>query len=127
MRVMSELMLIEETMERASARVQSMLTLVQLSFEAGAAKARQIHTETGRVIDPVASALYEEASGLLLLPYPRFNPALGAVGLAARREPECYGSTHRALEELFWGALEDTVNNELAAVDQPTSATSLEP
>ena len=127
MRVMSELMLIEETMERASARVQSMLTLVQLSFEAGAAKARQIHEETGRVIDPVASALYEEARSLLLLPYPQFMPALGAAGLAAGREPECYGLTHKALEELLWGALEDTVDNELAAMDQATNSTSLEP
>ena len=127
MRVMSELMLIEETMERASAQLQSMLTLLQLSFDAGAATARRIHGETGRVIDPVASSLYEEARALLMLPYPRLSHAFMALAVAAAHEPECYGTTHAAMLELIASALEDTVEDELAASEPPPSAPNIKP
>lgn len=120
MRVMSELMLIEETIERASKRLQSMLTLFILSFDAGEADALELHAQTGCVVDPLASAYYREARRLLLLPFPRVQEASMALFLAANKEPGCYGSTLLALLELLEQASTETMEEELAAAADAT-------
>jgi hypothetical protein len=115
MRSMPELMLIQETLERASVHLQSMLTLVQLSFDEGAAVAKQIALTERRTIDPEASAYFGEARQLLLRPVPNLSFALIAMGVAASREPDCYGLTHVAIQALVLQAARDTAAAELAA------------
>lgn len=117
MRSMPELMLIQETIERASAHLQSILTFVQLSFDEGAAAARYLAELDDRIIDPVASTFFADARELLLQPVPNLNLALMALTLAASSEPECYGLTHAGIWALVHQAAQDTVAAELAAVE----------
>ncbi|PRP92361.1 hypothetical protein ENSA5_49920 [Enhygromyxa salina] len=114
MNSMSEMMLIEETAERASAQLSAFLTLVRLSFEAGETEARTIARETDYVIDPEAACYFDEARSLLLRAVPNLGLALMALDLAASREPECYGSTLIGVRELLLQGARDTAAAELA-------------
>ncbi|WP_146158083.1 hypothetical protein [Enhygromyxa salina] len=94
-----------------------MLTLVQLSFDEGAAVARLTARYERRVIDPEASAYFEEAKRLLLRPEPNLALALMALWIAASREPDCYGLTHAGVLSLLLDAAQDTAAAELAAAE----------
>lgn len=111
---MPDVMLSEEAVSRAIRRLQAVLTLVQLSFEAGAAAARQLGA-TGTIVDPVATCCFSDARELLLRPAPNLPLALVALHLAACREPSCYGPTHAAMYELLFRAVDEAVEAELAA------------
>lgn len=113
---MPDLMLSEEAVARAVRRLQAVLTLVQLSFEAGAAAARQLgaNRQNRQIIDPVATCCFGDARELLLRPVPNLPLALLALQLAASREPECYGPTLAAMTELLFHAVEEAVEAELA-------------
>lgn len=126
MRSMPELMLIQETIERASAHLQSILTLVQLSFDEGAAAAQEIADLDNRTIDPEASAFFGEARQLLLRPVPNLSVALMALWLAASREPECYGLTDAGIWALVQQAAHDTAAAELAAAELELPVETLE-
>lgn len=118
MRSMPELMLVQETIERANAHLQTVLTLVQLSFDEGAAAARKLADVEGRIIDPMASAYFGEARQLLLRPVPNLAVAQTALCLAAKREPDCFELTRAGLEALLLQAAEDTATAELMAAEQ---------
>lgn len=121
---MPEVMLSEEAVARAVRRLQYVLTLVQLSFEAGAAAARRLGA-TGVIVDPVATCCFGDARALLLRPVPDLPLALVALHLAACREPSCYGPTHAAMNELLFRAVDEAVLAELAATfddDDETAA-----
>jgi hypothetical protein len=112
---MPEMMLIQETVGRANAQLQSVLTLVKLSFDDGAAIAREIAHVERRVIDPEASAYFDEARQLLLRPAPHLSLALMALCIAASREPNCYGLTHAGVLALLMDAARETAAAELTA------------
>jgi hypothetical protein len=114
MSLMPDVMLSEEAVARAIRRLQSVLTLVQLSFEAGAAAARRLGA-TGAIVDPVATCCFGDARELLLRPVPNLPLALVALAFAAAREPSCYGPTHAAMTELLFAAVDEAVEAELAA------------
>jgi hypothetical protein len=107
-------MLSEEAVARAVRRLQTVLTLVQLSFEAGSAAARRLGAR-GVIVDPVATCCFGDARELLLRPMPDLPLALLALQLAAGREPACYGPTHAAMNELLFRAVDAAVEAELAA------------
>jgi hypothetical protein len=131
---MSEELLIEETGERAADRLQSVLTLVVLAFEAGEAQACALRrAQPIRILDAVASACFAEARELLTRPVDdpgqlRTNlfTALFGLDAAASREPECYAPTYQTLRELALMALDEVVALELAHADelQPSDAAS---
>ena len=118
MRSMPKLTLIDESLERASTHLQSMLTLIGLSFDEGAATARQIAGIEGRTIDPMASACFDEARKLLLSPAPRLSDALQGLGIAAWLEPDCYGLTYAGTQALVLKAALETAAAEIAAAEQ---------
>jgi hypothetical protein len=121
---MPDLRLSEEAVARTVRRLQSVLTLVQLSFEAGAAAARRLGA-TGQIVDPVATCFFGDARELLLRPVPNVPLALLALRLAASREPSCYGPTDAAMNELLFRAVDEAVDAELAATlldDDETAA-----
>lgn len=132
---MPDLMLSEEAVARAVRRLQAVLTLVQLSFEAGAAAARQLGANEvnrqGRpnrpIIDPVATCCFGDARELLLRPVPNLPLALVALQLAASREPECYGPTHVAMIELLFHAVDEAVEAELAGTLDNDDETAAKP
>jgi hypothetical protein len=111
---MSDVMLSEEAVARATRRLQAVLTLVQLSFEAGSAAARRLGAH-GVIVDPVATCCFGDARELLLRPVPNLPLALLALQLAACREPACYGPTHAAMNQLLFRAVDEAVEAELAA------------
>jgi hypothetical protein len=111
---MPDVMLSEEAVARATRRLQSVLTLVQLNFEAGASAARRLGA-SGVLVDPVATCCFGEARELLLRPVPNLSLALVALHFAACREPACYGPTHTAMSELLFRAVGEAVDAELAA------------
>ncbi|WP_146660140.1 hypothetical protein [Enhygromyxa salina] len=102
-----------------------MLTLVQLSFDEGAAVASLTAKYQRRVIDPVASANFDEARQLLLRPAPNLPLALMALWCAANREPDCYGQTHAGVLGLLLHADQDTAEAELAAATEFEPAAEL--
>src|SRR5690242_20219744 len=110
---MTELMLSEEAVERAVRRLQSVMTLVRLSFDAGAVAARGL-AGRGVIIDPVATCCFDEARELLLRPSPNLPLALVALHFAACHEPSCYGATHSAMMDLLFCAVGEAVDAELA-------------
>jgi hypothetical protein len=112
---MPEMMLSEEAVARATRHLQSVLTLVQLSFEAGAGAARRL-AASGVLIDPIAACCFGEARELLLRPVPNLALALVALQFAAAREPSCYGPTHAAMIELLFRAVDEAVDVEIAAM-----------
>jgi hypothetical protein len=114
MRSMPDVMLSEEAVARALRRMQTVLTLVQLSFEAGSAAARRLRA-TGVIVDPVATCCFGDARELLLRPVPNLPLALVALQFAASREPSCYGPTQAAMSELLFRAVDEAVEAELAA------------
>jgi hypothetical protein len=111
---MPEVMLSEEAVARAGRRLQTVLTLVQLSFDAGAAAARKLAAR-GVIVDPIATCCFGDARELLLRPVPNLPLALFALHYASSREPSCYGPTHSAMSELLFCAVADAVDAELAA------------
>lgn len=111
---MTDVMLSEEAVGRAVRHLQSVMTLVQLSFEAGAAAARQLGAN-GTIVDPVATCCFGDAHELLLRPIPNLPLALVCLHFAACREPSCYGPTHAAMNELLFRAVDEAVEAELAA------------
>jgi hypothetical protein len=117
---MPDVMLTEEAVARATRRLQSVLTLVRLSFEAGAGVARRLATGGANgvnvIIDPIATCCFGEARDLLLRPAPNLPLALVALQVAACREPLCYGPTHTAISELLFRAVGEAVDAELAAM-----------
>jgi hypothetical protein len=121
---MSEALLIEEAGDRAAGRLLQLLTLVMLSFDEGEARARALMlAQPERIIDPVASACFAEARGLLMRAggssgerRVELFAALFALDIAARAEPECYAATHHAIRALGLAALDETVACELAVV-----------
>jgi hypothetical protein len=124
MSTMPDLMLSEEAVARAARRLQSVLTLVQMSFEAGTAAARQLGAN-GSIVDPVATCCFGDARELLLRPVPNLPLALVALHVAADREPSCYGPTHAAMNELLFRAVDEAVEAELATTfddDDETAA-----
>jgi hypothetical protein len=124
MSTMPDLMLSEEAVARAARRLQSVLTLVQMSFEAGTAAARQLGAN-GSIVDPVATCCFGDARELLLRPVPNLPLALVALHIAADREPSCYGPTHAAMNELLFRAVDEAVEAELATTfddDDETAA-----
>lgn len=126
---MPDLMLSEEAVARAVRRLQAVLTLVQLSFEAGAAAARQLGANRPNrpIIDPVATCCFGDARELLLRPVPNLPLALVALQLAASREPECYGPTHVAMIELLFHAVDEAVEAELAGTLDNDDETAAKP
>ena len=121
---MSEALLIEETGERAAEHLQSLLTLVRLAVEAGEERARALQGP-GRILDPVAAALFREGHELLHRPVDtarglRGNlfTALFAFEVAASREPDCYAVTYRAIRQVALAALDEVVAVELAHLDE---------
>lgn len=116
MRSMPELMLVEEAASRAAAQLHSLMSLLQLSFEAGELDARRIALG-GRIIDPEASCYFGEARRLLLRPEPNMERAYLALCFAARREPECYGPTFAALDDLLTEGARAAAAAELAGAD----------
>jgi hypothetical protein len=112
---MPDVMLSEEAVVRATRRLQSVLTLVRLSFESGAGAARTLGA-SGRIVDPVATCCFGEARDLLLRPAPNLPMALLALQFAAYREPFCYGPTHEAIHELLLHAVSEAVDAELTAM-----------
>lgn len=106
--------LIEEAAQRATEQVASLLTLVQLSFETGQARARELADATGKLIDPIATCCYGEARELLLRSDPNLSLALMALSMAARREPHCYGPTYAAMHEFLIAGLQEAVDLEFA-------------
>jgi hypothetical protein len=108
------MMLSEEAVARATRRLQSLLTLVQLRFEAGAGVARR-RIACGVLVDPIATCCFGEARELLLRPVPNLPLALVALQFAACREPSCYGPTHTAISSLLFRAVDEAVDAELAA------------
>jgi hypothetical protein len=123
MNSMPDLMLSEEAVARTVRRLQSVLTLVQLSFEAGAAAARRLGA-SGQIIDPVATCCFGDARELLLRPDPNVPLALVALRFAASREPSCYGPTDAAMSELLIRAVEEAVEVELAGTLDDTGETA---
>lgn len=129
---MPEALLIEEAGDRAIDQLHQLLTLVLLRFEAGEARARTIMlAESGRIIDPVASACFAEARELLLRPAGTFEQlraglfaALVGLDIAATREPDCYGAAHQAVRKLVFAALDDVVALELSAAEHEDPSTS---
>jgi hypothetical protein len=114
---MPDVMLTEEAVARATRRLQSVLTLVRLSFEAGAGAARRLATSgVNVIIDPIATCCFGEARDLLLRPAPNLPLALVALQVAACREPLCYGPTYTAISELLFRAVGEAVDAELAAM-----------
>jgi hypothetical protein len=110
---MSDVLLIEETGDRAIRRLHQLLTLVLLGFEEGEARARALaNAEPRRIIDPVASACFGEARELLVRG--ALFAALFALEAAALREPECYGPTHQTVRKLVLDSLERVVALEMA-------------
>ena len=101
---MTEQMLSEEAVERAVRRLQTVMTLVRLSFDAGASAARQL-AASGVRVDPIATCCFGEARELLLRPAPDLPLAMLALHFAACHEPACYGPTHSALSELLFSAV----------------------
>jgi hypothetical protein len=132
---MSEALLIEEAGDRAAGRLLQLLTLVMLSFDEGEARARALMlAQPERIIDPVASACFAEARGLLMRAggsrgERRVNlfAALFALDVAARAEPECYAATHRAIRALGFAALDEAVARELAGARSDSDAAEAEP
>lgn len=112
---MTDVMLSEEAVERAVRRLQTVMTLVRLSFDAGARAARGLAAREV-MVDPVATCCFDEARELLLRPIPNLPLALVALHFAACREPACYGPTHAAMSELLFSAVGEAVDAELAAV-----------
>jgi hypothetical protein len=113
--VIPDMMLSEEAVARATRHLQSVLTLIQLSFEAGAVAARRL-AAGGVIIDPIATCCFGEARELLLRPAPNLPLALVALQFAAAHEPSCYAPTHTAMVELLFRAVDEAVDAELAAL-----------
>jgi hypothetical protein len=116
MRSMPELMLVEEAAERAAVQLRSLMTLLKLSFDAGEIDARRI-AHGGRVVDPEASCYFGEARRLLLRPEPNMERGYLALCFAARREPECYGPTFAALDDLLFEGARAAAAAEIAAAE----------
>lgn len=125
---MSEATLIEEAGDRAAQRLQSLLTLVLLAFEAAEARALALaEAKLDRIIDPVASACFGEAREFLLRPAASAEQlraglfaALFALDVAATREPDCYQVTHQNIRQLVLAALDEAVALELAHAAEDT-------
>lgn len=118
---MTDQMLIEEAVDRASHRLQTILTLARLSFDAGTNTAREL-IAGGVVVDPIASCCFREARDLLLRPVPELPMALAALYVAACREPRCYGPTHLAMSDMLFRAVGEAVDAELASIANEASA-----
>lgn len=124
---MPEPMLIDEAEQRAIERMQSLMTLVQISFDAGEAQARRIAAETELVTDPVATCCFGEARRLLVTPAPNFGKAMLALLYAAQLEPECYGPTKVAICELLFDGIDEAADAELAAASESGHQRKAEP
>ena len=130
---MSEPLLTEEAGDRAACRLQSLLTLVSLAFDAAEANARTFAiAEPDRIIDPVASACFAEARELLLRPAVDAEQlraglftALFGLDAASSREPELYRTTHQLVRSLVLEALDEVVELELAAAEAGSALVSV--
>jgi hypothetical protein len=121
---MTDSMLSEEAVERAVRRLQTVMTLVRLTFDAGARAAREL-IAGGVIVDPIASCCFGEAREKLLRPDPDLPMAFVALHFAACQEPACYGPTHSAISDLLFRTLGEAVDAELAAIlDEEAEATA---
>jgi hypothetical protein len=104
--------LIEEAAQRATERLDSLLTLIHVQFEDSLARAHERAARTGTVVDPVATCCFEDARELLMRPEPELARALLALSMAAYREPLHYGPTYGVIHQLMLDGLQQAVDLE---------------
>jgi len=115
MRMMSEQLLVEETMDRTRAQIAAMLGLMRQAFADSRERARALSLEFDHIVDPEAASLLDEAEALLISAKPRVESAIIALLLAALREPRAYGQLLGGVLGLLEGSLDEVTAAELAA------------